>query len=191
MDFGIARSMTERGTGGRRPARATARRRRRRRPDHARQRGRHHRVHGARTGAGEAGRSARRHLRLRPDPVRPAARPDARPRAQQRVRRSSTSRMRETPPPARTNRSRPSPRRWTASSRSASSPTPGRGMRPPRSWSPRSTSWTRTASRCHRAAAHPADGADVGARRGRTARADLVARARRRRRRSRTNRCPC
>ncbi len=76
MDFGIARSMAERRPVGRRAV-GDGRRVSAARPDHARQRRRHRRIHGARAGASAAGRSAGRHLCLRPDPLRPAARPDA------------------------------------------------------------------------------------------------------------------
>ena len=165
--------------GGRRPA-GDGRRCRRRRPDHARQRGRHHRIHGARTGAGAAGRSARRPVRLRSDPLRPAARPDAGRGHQQRVRRAQPPHARDAATGAHEGRvySRGAgPHHHavhSAGSRGAVCHDRGAGRRD------RQAGRERQAAP-HGAAAHAAADADVGARRAGAARADLVARARSRR----------
>ncbi len=110
MDFGIATS-----SAGVRPGR---------RDD------RHHRLHGARTGHRQAGGRARRHLRLRPDPLRHAARAAAGQRG--RAGRSTSCGAASSPrrrPRARsgpTFRSRSMPWCQTASSRRPNSASPTR-----------------------------------------------------------------
>ena len=57
--------------------------------DHGGRRRRHRRIHGAGAGEGAAGRSTRRHLCVRPDPVRPAGRAAPRRARTERDRRAS------------------------------------------------------------------------------------------------------
>ena len=93
MDFGVARSteapiavaegQISSDTLATLAAHGTARPRR---ADGERHGGRHHRVHGARAVARRGRGSARRHLCVRADPVRPAARPDPRRTRQERDR---------------------------------------------------------------------------------------------------------
>ena len=90
MDFGIARSTSgppAGGAAGTFPAgavRAAARG-----ADDGRLGGRHRRVHGPGAGAGRGGQSAGRHLRFRPDSLRPAARAGSRGEDRQRHRRAA------------------------------------------------------------------------------------------------------
>ena len=152
MDFGIARSTGRDGQGAapgarsgppiREPPRAAGRRN-----DGGRHR-RHRRIHGARAGQGAGRRSAGRHLRVRPDPLRHARSAGAARSAPTSAIAELQGRMRAAAPRSSRGRHR-DPGGDRRDHRSAvSSPTPPSASRRPSSCRRRWTGWMKTASRC-------------------------------------------